>query len=92
MLGNGKYHKVKNIAIEESRKKREGTVGRPKKNDVLKIMCNVTANFEEDDEKIKKVLFRKGKFIWATNDDKMSDEDILKTYKDQQLLKEVLDF
>ena len=30
------------------------------------------------------MLFRKGKFILATNDDKMSDEDILKTYKDQQ--------
>ncbi len=79
-----KYHKVKNIAIQESRKKKEGNVGRPKKNDVLKIMCNVTSSFEEDDEKIKKVLFRKGKFILATNDDKMSDEDILKTYKDQQ--------
>jgi len=79
-----KYHKVKNIAIQESRKKKEGIVGRPKKNDVLKIMCSVTANFEEDSEKIKKVLFRKGKFILATNDDKMSDEEVLKTYKDQQ--------
>ncbi len=79
-----KYHKVKDVAIEESRKKKEGNVGRPKKNDALQIMCNVKASFEEDDENIKKVLFRKGKFILATNDDKMSDEDVLKTYKDQQ--------
>jgi len=84
MAREWKYHKVKDFTIEESRKKKEGNAGRPKKNDILQMMCSVTSSFEEDDEKIKKVLFRKGKFILATNDDKMSDEEVLKTYKDQQ--------
>ncbi len=79
-----KYHRVKDIKIEESRIKKNGKVGRPGKNEETQTTYNAAVNFEEDGEKIRKLLIRKGKFILATNVLDLSDEDVLKVYKDQQ--------
>ena len=64
MARKWKYHKVKDVTIEGSRKKKEGNVERPKKNDALQIICNVKASFEENDENIKKCFSGKGSSSW----------------------------
>ncbi|MDJ1422659.1 MAG: IS1634 family transposase [Candidatus Methanoperedens sp.] len=48
-------------------------------------MSNAKASFSENDDKVKRALLGKGKFILATNElEKLSDEEVLKQYKDQQ--------
>lgn len=80
-----KYHTIKDIKIEEVRKKKDIKRGRPKNNEELQVMSNAKASFSENDDKVKRALLGKGKFILATNElEKLSDEEVLKQYKDQQ--------
>ncbi|MDI6886928.1 MAG: IS1634 family transposase, partial [archaeon] len=50
-------------------------------------LYHIKAGFEEDEGAIRKEMLRKGRFILATNEldsDKLSDEEALKAYKEQQ--------
>ncbi|MCZ7531627.1 MAG: IS1634 family transposase [Acidimicrobiia bacterium] len=79
------FHTIKDIKIEEVRKKKDIKRGRPKNNEELQVMSNAKASFSENDDKVKRALLGKGKFILATNElEKLSDEEVLKQYKDQQ--------
>lgn len=82
-----KYHKVKGIELVEKRKKKGGGRGRPKNGEDLQRFYEINASFDEDEGAIRKEMLRKGKFIVATNElesEKLSDEEALKAYKEQQ--------
>ena len=82
-----KYHRVKNVKIKEQNKKKNGGKGRPKKGEERIKLYHIEANFEGDQEAIKRKMLMKGKFIVATNEldeEKLTSEDALKAYKEQQ--------
>ncbi|MDJ1422087.1 MAG: hypothetical protein M5U10_09255 [Candidatus Methanoperedens sp.] len=50
-------------------------------------MSNAKASFSENDDKVKRALLGKGKFILATNElEKLSDEEVLKQKKLREAL------
>ncbi len=82
-----KYHKAKNTNVTTKVKKMNKGRGKPKNGESLQTMYHITVEFEEDEDTINKETSRKGKFIIATNElneEKLSSEDVLKGYKDQQ--------
>ena len=82
-----KYHKISAIDVEERKKKKGGGQGRPGKNETTKTVYRIKVEFEKDKSAIEKETLRKGKFIVATNEldsKKLSDEEALKGYKEQQ--------
>ena len=82
-----KYHKLKGLEVEEKRKRKGGRRGRPENGEDLERVYQIKAGFEEDEGAIRKALLRRGKFIVATNEldrEKLSDEEALKAYKEQQ--------
>ena len=81
-----KYHKVKDVTIEERKRKNSGR-GRPKVGEKLDMVYRMQAEAEEDSTAIQQQMLTKGKFIIATNElnvEKLSDENALKAYKEQQ--------
>jgi len=89
LLKKWRYHKVEDdtVTIEEKRRKNNGGKGRPKSGEKLEKVYQMQAEFKEDSEAIQREILSKGKFIIATNEldqDKLSDEDALKVYKEQQ--------
>ena len=82
-----KYHKVDGVEVVERRKKKSRGRGRPKNEEDLQCFFHIKAGFEEDEGAIREEMLRKGKFIVATNEldsKKLSDEEALKAYKEQQ--------
>jgi transposase len=82
-----KYHKLKGIEIVEKRKRKGGERGRPENGEELQCFYLIKAGFEEDEGAVRKDMLRRGKFIVATNElesEKLSDEEALKAYKEQQ--------
>ena len=82
-----KYHKISATEIETKRKKEKGRRGRPRKDEPTQIVYRIKAEFAEDKSVIEKEMLKKGKFIVATNEldsEKLSDEEVLKAYKEQQ--------
>ncbi len=82
-----KYHRVKGIEVVEKRKRKGGGRGRPENGEELQRFYHIKASFEEDEGAIRKEMLRSGKFIVATNElesEKLSDEEALKAYKEQQ--------
>jgi transposase len=82
-----KYHRVKEVEVVEKRKRKGGGRGRPENGEELQCFYHIKAGFEEDEGAIRKEMLRKGKFIVATNEldgKKLSDEEALKAYKEQQ--------
>ena len=82
-----KYHKISTIEVEERKKKKGRGRGRPRKDDPTQTVYRIKVEFEEDKSAIEKATLKKGKFIVATNEldsDKLSDEEALKAYKEQQ--------
>jgi len=82
-----KYHKISAIAVEERKKKKSEGRGRPGKDTPTRTVYRIKAGFVEDKSAIEKETLRKGKFIVATNElnsEKLSDEEALKAYKEQQ--------
>ena len=82
-----KYHRVKGIEVVEKRKRKGGGRGRPGNGEELQCFYHIKAGFEEDEGAIRKEMLRRGKFILATNElesEKLSDEEALKAYKEQQ--------
>jgi transposase len=82
-----KYHRLKEIEVVEKRKRKGGGRGRPKNGEELQCFYHIKAGFEEDEGAIRKEMLRRGKFIVATNElgsEKLSDEAVLKAYKEQQ--------
>jgi len=78
-----KYHKIIQTGIEEVNK--TGKKGRPKKNNLdIKKVYKIKADFEEDKSKIESEKNKKGKFIIASNDPKLDNNEALKEYKGQQ--------
>ena len=64
-----------------------GRRGRPEKGDQGKRVYQLECKLELDEEKINKILKRKGKFIIATNEldaGALTMEDLLSNYKKQQ--------
>lgn len=82
-----KYHKIGSIEVEERKKKKGGGRGRPGKDEPTQTAYRIKVEFEEDKSAIEKETLKKGKFIVATNEldnEKLSDEEALKAYKEQQ--------
>ena len=78
-----KYHHLAGYEVIEKRK--TGKRGRPKKDSKdVKVIYRISAQFEEDVEKIENERKRKGKFILATNSSDLDAEEILIEYKKQQ--------
>lgn len=67
---------------------KSGKIGRPKIGEEKIISGNkITVNFKRDEDKINKLLLRKGRFVLATNDlneSEYPDKKILEEYKSQQ--------
>jgi len=82
-----KYHEISATAMETKRKRENGGRGRPGKDEPTQTVYRVKAEFAEDKSVIEKEMLKKGKFIVATNEldsEKLSDEEVLKAYKEQQ--------
>jgi transposase len=81
-----RYHKTADVRVNVKKMKAVGGRGRPKKEDDLKHVFSVHAGFEQDENAVQQALMRKGRFIIATNvlDRRLSDEEIVQGYKDQQ--------
>ncbi|RJS82056.1 IS1634 family transposase [Methanophagales archaeon] len=82
-----KYHKIIATAMETKRKRENGGRGRPGKDEPTQTVYRVKVEFAEDKSVIEKEMLKKGKFIVATNEldsEKLSDEEVLKAYKEQQ--------
>jgi len=82
-----KYHKISTIEVEERKKKKGGGRGRPRKDEPTQAVYRIKVAFEGDKSTIERETLKKGKFIVATNEldsDKLSDEEVLKAYKEQQ--------
>jgi transposase len=81
-----RYHKTADVRVNVEKMKAVGGRGRPKKEDDLKHVFSVHAGFEQDENAVQQALMRKGRFIIATNvlDRRLSDEEIVQGYKDQQ--------
>lgn len=83
----GKYHKLKEIEVVERLKRKGGVRGRPKNGEDLQCFYHIKAGLEEDEGATKREILSKGKIIVATNEldcEKLSDEEALKAYKEQQ--------
>ena len=81
-----KYHKISATAVETKRKRENGRRGRPGKDEPTQTVYRVKVEFAKDKSVIEEML-KKGKFIVATNEldsEKLSDEEVLKAYKEQQ--------
>ncbi len=82
-----RYHKVKCTNVITKVNKINKGRGKPKNGESLQTLYHINVEFEEDENAINKEKERKGKFIIATNEldeEKLSSEDVLKGYKDQQ--------
>ena len=82
-----KYHEISATAMETKRKRENGRRGRPRKDEPTQTVYRVKVEFAEDRSVIEKEMLKKGKFIIATNEldsEKLSDEEVLKAYKEQQ--------
>jgi transposase len=82
-----KYHCTQKIDLVKKQRKKNGGKGRPKTGDPKTTVYLVTATAQENDVEIHRCLQSLGRFIVATkelNAEKLSDEDTVKAYKDQQ--------
>jgi transposase len=82
-----KYHKISATEVKTRRTKKGGGRGKPRKDEPTQTLYSIKVAFEEDKAAIEKETLKKGKFIVATNvldREKLSDEEALKAYKDQQ--------
>lgn len=87
MANKWKFHEIKDLRLEIKEKKKIKRRGRPKKNEEMQEYYRIFVEFEESELKIKNALKKKGRFIVATNildKSKLSDEECLVAYKDQQ--------
>ncbi|KAF5431191.1 Transposase [Candidatus Methanophagaceae archaeon] len=81
------YHKMSATEVRTKRKKKDGGRGRPRKDEPTLTIYRIKVEFGEDKSVIEKKTLKKGKFIVATNEldsEKLSDEEALKAYKEQQ--------
>ena len=82
---NLKYHQA--IEVEVVEKKKYVEPGRPSKDTAYQKVYEVSAKLEERWEVIEVEEKRQGKFVLATNEleiEKLSSEEVLNTYKEQQ--------
>ncbi len=78
-----KYHKINEINSVEVNK--TGKIGRPKKDmQSLKKIYKIKTGFVRDETRIELERIKKGRFIVATNDMGMDNNEALKEYKGQQ--------
>lgn len=83
---NWKYNRIQDIHLVEKQRKKHGGKGRPKTGDT-RTVYQITATVQEDDEKVHQYQRRLGLFIVATKEldpQKLTDEDAVQAYKDQQ--------
>lgn len=81
-----KYHRIQDIHLLEKQRKKHGGKGRPKTDDT-RTVYQITAIAEKDDKKVHHHQRSLGQFIVATKEldpEKLTDEDALQAYKDQQ--------
>jgi len=81
-----KYHRIQDAHLVEKQRKKNSGRGRPKNGDT-RTAYQITATIKEDDETMSHHQQSLGRFIVATNEldpGKLSDEDALQGYKDQQ--------
>jgi len=81
-----KYHRIQDIHLLEKQRKKHDGKGRPKTGDT-RAVYQITATAEKDDKKVHHHQRSLGQFIVATKEldpEKLTDEDALQAYKDQQ--------
>lgn len=86
LMKKRRYHRIQDIHLVEKQLKKNGGKGRPKIGDA-RTVYQITVTIKEDDETINRYHKSLGRFIVATNEldpKKLSDEDALQAYKDQQ--------
>lgn len=83
LVAKWKCHKINEVNVVEVNK--TGKRGRPK-NDMqsLKKVYKIKTKFEKNETKIELERAKKGRFIVATNDTKLDNNEALKEYKGQQ--------
>lgn len=82
-----KYHKISATEVETKRKRKGEGRGRPRRDEPTQTVYRVKITFAEDKSAVECEMLKKGKFIVATNEldrEKLSDEEALKAYKEQQ--------
>lgn len=80
------YHRIQDISFVEKQRKKNSGRGRPKTGDTRTVYY-IAATIEEDDEAVSRHQQSLGRFIVATNEldpGRLSDEDVLQAYKEQQ--------
>ena len=83
---NLKYHQIKEIKINKSQLSSKKKKSKKKENK-LEIIYQITASLELNNQKIKELQKRAGRFVLATNrlnKSQFSSDDILIKYKEQQ--------
>ncbi len=80
-----KYFSLGDYEFIDKKKKKKGQRGRPLRNAKdVELVYKIKASFKPDEKAIENERKCKGKFIVATNDLDLLDEDALKEYKGQQ--------
>lgn len=83
LVAKWKYHKIREVNVVEVNK--TGKRGRPKKDtQSLKTVYKIKTELEKDEAKIEHERTKKGRFIVATNDIILDNNEALKEYKGQQ--------
>ena len=81
-----KYHQLRNIKISKIQRSSNNKKSKKQKNNSENIY-QIAADFELDNEKIQSLQKRAGRFVLATNrlnKKKLTSDDILSKYKEQQ--------
>jgi transposase len=80
-----KYYNLDDYEYIEKKKNVKGKCGRPSKDTRdIKIVYKIKASYKPDEKALENERKCKGKFIVATNDLNLPEEDTLKEYKGQQ--------
>ena len=83
LVAKWKYHRIREVNVVEINK--TGKRGRPKKDtQSSKTVYKIKTELEKDEAKIERERTKKGRFIVATNDIKLDNNEALKEYKGQQ--------
>lgn len=91
LVKNWKYHtivgdldKPSTIHFETVNMRKNGKRGRPKNGEKLEDHYRITLKAELSEELVSKAFAAKGRFVLATNNLDLTDEAILRSYKEQQ--------
>lgn len=82
-ISDRRRYRYSSIEVCPVSKRNDGKKGRPKKDECLFQVYKIRAEIEHDPEFVEKERCKLGRFILATNDDKMDPDTLLREYKNQ---------